>query len=168
MSHLVIDITSTENYNLNNYFMETELIYMYKKILVPVDGSETSTRSLEQAAELAAAFGSTITIFHVIVPLPSSVQRYVYVNNLVNEVQEYGREILASARETISGKYELEIDTDMIYGDPANEICYKAKTGAYDLIVMGSRGLNQITSILLGSVSSRVARHAPCAVLIVR
>lgn len=141
---------------------------MYKKILVPVDGSESSMASLKHAAELAVNLNSKITIFHVIAPLPSSVQRYVHVNNLVNEVQEYGKELLENARDSISKKYDLDIETDLIYGDPANEIVHKAKEGQFDLVVIGSRGLSQITSILLGSISRRVARHAPCPVLIIR
>jgi len=141
---------------------------MYKKILVPLDGSDNSLKTLDHAAEIASVFGSKIVLFNVITPLPSTVQRYVQVNNLVQEVREFGQGVLEDAKKAISEKYNLEIETDLIYGDPANEICNKAQKEQFDLIVIGSRGLNQITSIIMGSVSRRVARHAVCPVLIVR
>ncbi|HBX22604.1 MAG TPA: universal stress protein [Desulfotomaculum sp.] len=141
---------------------------MYKKILVPIDGSENSLKTLDHAAELASVLGSKIALFHVIAPLPSTVQRHVQVNNLVQEVQGFGQEVLEDAKKAIAKKYNLEIETDLIYGDPANEICDKAKKDQFDLIVIGSRGLSEITSIIMGSVSRRVARHAVCPVLIVR
>ncbi len=141
---------------------------MFKKILVPVDGSDNSLKTLDYAAELASAFGSKITLFNVIAPLPSTVQRYVQVNNLVDEVKAFGRGVLEDAKQKISEKYNLDIETDLIYGDPANEICSKAKKEQFELIVIGSRGLNEITSIIMGSVSRRVARHAVCPVLVVR
>jgi len=141
---------------------------MYKRILVPIDGSESSLRTLDYAAELASILGSQIELFHVIAPLPSTVQRYFQVNDLTQEIHGFGREMLEDAQKTISEKYNLEIETDLIYGDPANEICEKAKKNQFDLIVIGSRGLSDISSIIMGSVSRRVARHAVCPVLIVR
>jgi nucleotide-binding universal stress UspA family protein len=62
----------------------------------------------------------------------------------------------------------VPLETKLVWGNPADIICEEAKEAKYDLIVMGSRGLSQIKSYLLGSVSSRVTRHAPCPVLIVR
>ena len=140
---------------------------MYKKILVPVDGSENSLKTLEHAVKLASVLGSQVTLVHVIAPLPSSVQGYI-TNDLVKEVQSFGLEVLQNAKESIPPQFNLEIETDLVYGDPSNEICDKAKNDQFDLIVIGSRGLSQIVSIIMGSVSRRVARHATCPVLIVR
>lgn len=140
---------------------------MYKKILVPVDGSENSFRSLEHAAQLAQITGARLTLFHVIAPLPASIQRYAHANYLIKEVQDFGQEIIENAKESIA-VYNLEVETGMIYGDPAHEIIHKAKEEDFDLIVIGSRGLNPLTSIIMGSVSSRVARQANCPVLVVR
>jgi len=141
---------------------------MYKKILVPVDGSENALKTLDHAAELASILGSKVTILHVIAPLPSSVQGYIQTNNIAEEIRGFAQEVLDKAKESVINKYNLEFDTDLLNGDPANEICDKAKKDQYDLIVIGSRGLNQIVSFIMGSVSRRVARHAACPVLIVR
>jgi len=59
-------------------------------------------------------------------------------------------------------------DYEIVVGQPADEICKKAKDGGYDLLVMGNRGLGEIKGYLMGSVSNRVIRHAVCPVLIVR
>jgi len=54
------------------------------------------------------------------------------------------------------------------WGNPAEEILRAAEQEPADLIVLGSRGLSAIAQLILGSVATRVARHAPCSVLIVR
>jgi len=61
-------------------------------------------------------------------------------------------------------KYAIKI----LRGDPANTILTYAKDKPFDLIVMGSRGLNSFQEMLLGSVSHRVTKHAQCPVLIVK
>ena len=53
-------------------------------------------------------------------------------------------------------------------GHPADAIIDAAEQGGYDLIIVGSRGLNAVARFLTGSVSSRVVAHAPCSVLVVR
>jgi len=142
---------------------------MYKKILVPVDGSESSLKTLEHAAEMASLLGSKITLLHVIAPLPSTVHGYIQANELaINSVQIFAQEVLDKAKESISQKYNLEIETALGDGDPAYEICEKAKNEQFDLIVIGNRGLSQIASFIMGSVSRRVSRHATCPVLIYR
>jgi nucleotide-binding universal stress UspA family protein len=54
----------------------------------------------------------------------------------------------------------------MAYGEPADKIVAEAKEGAYDLIVVGSRGLGPLGQLLFGSVSARVVKTAPCSVLV--
>ena len=53
-------------------------------------------------------------------------------------------------------------------GHPANAIIEAAERGGYDLVIVGSRGLNAVERFLSGSVSGRVVSHAPCSVLVVR
>jgi nucleotide-binding universal stress UspA family protein len=62
----------------------------------------------------------------------------------------------------------LPFDLDVALGDPAEEIVRKAKREAYDLIIIGSRGLTVFKELLLGSVSQRVVHEVKCPVMIVK
>jgi len=145
---------------------------VYKKILVPVDGSEQAAKAALHAAELGGKLGSSVTIIHVVPSLP------LYVNTspdhfgniqqtIIDEFHRHGQEILEKTMAELAG-YNLTVDTVISIGNPAEEILKKAKQGGYELLVMGSRGLGEIKGYLMGSVSNRVTRHAVCPVLIVR
>ena len=136
---------------------------MYKKILIPVDGSEKAALAAKQAAELASILGSEVTLFHVVPVLP--VDRFRSI--VIEESRIQGKELLEQSRKELD-EFNITIDTDMVPGHPADAICLKARVDKYDLIIMGSRGLSGVKGYLMGSVSSAVTRYAPCPVLVVR
>lgn len=140
---------------------------MYKKILVAVDGSDISQKAIQQAAELALKFEAKVTLFHVVTPLPSTIRHSIYEQQLIDGIMEEGSNILDKAKIDLIS-FDVQADTDMIVGDPSTEICMKAKEGPYDLVVIGNRGLGALSGFIMGSVSRRVVRHAPCPVLVVR
>lgn len=145
---------------------------MYKKILIPVDGSHRAALAAEHGVELASKFQAEVTLFHVIPALPAYVNKYgdrlgnVY-QQINDELQKTGQEILEKAKKDLAG-YGVPVEIKIIWGNPAQEICNEVKEGRYDLLILGSRGLGEIKGYLMGSVSNRVSRHAPCPVLIVR
>jgi len=136
---------------------------MYKKILIPVDGSEKASLAAHQAAELASILGSEVTLFHVVPVLP--VDRFRSI--VIEESRSQGKELLEQSSKELE-EFNITIDTDMVPGHPADAICLKARVDKYDLIIMGSRGLSGVKGYLMGSVSSAVTRYAPCPVLVVR
>lgn len=145
---------------------------MYRKILVPVDGSEKASKAALHAAELASKMGSEITLFHVVPSLPpyvnTSPDRFGNIQQaIMDEFQKHGQDILSQVKSDLIG-YNLNIKSEIAVGQPADEILNRVKEQGYDLLVMGSRGLGEIKGYLMGSVSNRVARHASCPVLIVR
>ncbi|MFZ3131167.1 MAG: universal stress protein [Desulfosporosinus sp.] len=145
---------------------------MYKKILVPLDGSAPSLDAAKQAVGIAAALGSQVTFLHVLPTLGSYINLpRLYAsesyNQLIKEFNAQGETILAEAMKKIDLQ-GVTVDTKLESGDPAMKIIEMSKKGQYDLIVIGSRGLTGAKEVLLGSVSSRVADHAPCPVLITR
>ncbi len=79
------------------------------------------------------------------------------------EAEELLRKFRAEFRNT-----KAETHTCKMVGKPATELCKLASEEDIDLIVVGSRGLTGLQELALGSVSHRVAHHAPCPVLIVR
>ncbi|GAB6180475.1 universal stress protein [Desulfotomaculum defluvii] len=145
---------------------------MYKKILVPLDGSERSTKALFHSVSLAQKYTAKITLMHVVPNLPpyvnTAVDRLGHIpQSIFDELMRNGKDMLDQYVSSISDK---NIDTDkfIVMGQPADEILEKANQENYDLIVIGSRGLGEIKGYIMGSVSNRVSRHAPCPVLIVR
>jgi nucleotide-binding universal stress UspA family protein len=146
---------------------------MYKKILVPLDGSAPSLDAAKQAVGIAAALGAQVTFLHVLpnlgsyINLPRLYASESY-NKLIEEFNAQGETILDNVIKEIDTK-GVTIDKKLESGaDPATKIIEVSREGQYDLIVIGNRGLTGATEYLLGSVSSRVADHAPCPVLITR
>lgn len=139
---------------------------MYSRIVVPVDGSKTSDKAMQYAVNMAKHYGASITLIHVV---PSIVRAYSEVPLLVptKEFEEEGREILRKAEESIRAQ-GVQVKSEIVRGNPAEEILRFADGISADLIVMGSRGLSAIKAFLMGSVSHKVAAHAKCPVLIVR
>ena len=62
----------------------------------------------------------------------------------------------------------VQVETQVMVGEPFADICQSAAQEQADLIIMGSHGRTGLSHVLLGSVAERVVRHAPCPVLVVR
>ncbi len=140
-------------------------MYMYTKILVPVDSSDHSKKAVQHAAFLAKIYNAEITIFHVVQPLPGYIEQIDH-EELMDNLKKYAYKLV----DDIAGEVKrngVKVKTEVRVGHPADEICTESESG-YDLIVIGNRGLNPAMRLLLGSVTSRVCRHAPCPVLLMR
>ncbi len=141
---------------------------MFKKILVPVDGSDNSMMAAMIALDLATKNGGGITLLYV-------VRSYLFQFGvegsktpemaLTEYAEDMGREILKRIAEKIGAPdSELLIEK----GNPADVICSQADDGDFDLIVMGSRGMTGLTGTFIGSVSQKVVHMAECPVLLTR
>ena len=136
-----------------------------KKILVPIDGSEWSTRALLKARELAEAFQAELTILTVIDSI-----RYLdmdYKFDVVRDGIDLSKQLLEQSKSMFDG-YAGKVETAHKTGDVAEEIIRFAEKGNFDLIVMGSRGLGIFSRTILGSVSHKVLQHAKMTVMIVK
>ena len=139
-----------------------------QKILVPFDGSEQSRKALAHALIVARHSHTGLTLMHVI-DLNKKINAFeqVWLSGYVpEELKKSGYELLTKLAREIPP--EIEVDLQVEIGSPPESIITAAQDGRYDLIVMGSRGMGQIKSLLIGSVSQYVLLHAPCPVLIVR
>ena len=145
---------------------------MFKKILVPIDGSESAWRALEHALALGNKFGSEIIVLNVVqnynnisvLAVPLDANAVIESNN---ELRRIGGHILKNAETRLSeftGKVEYVLEE----GHPAETVLNLAKNQACDVIIIGSRGLSGIKEFFLGSVSSRVSQYAKVPVLIVK
>ena len=140
----------------------------YKKILVPLDGSDASRREMDEAIYLAGLSGAALLFLHIVdlnkeLPTP---QRIWEESNSLSEWEKAGAEKLANF--VVGVDDNVTHDDIVAVGSPGKTINRIAKEKACDLILMGSRGLNALENIVLGSVSQYVLAHAPCPVMVVR
>ncbi|MEM3521533.1 MAG: universal stress protein [Candidatus Bathyarchaeia archaeon] len=141
---------------------------MFKKILVPVDGSEDSKKALKYALDIANKYNSRLTALYVV-----SKRVYAHIHELgvlamlTNELELEGEKILEEAQ-GLAKLLGLSIETKLVHGFPAEEILNMAEKENYDLIVIGGKGLSGVKTFFLGSVSDKVTHHAKCSVLIVK
>ncbi|NTW06065.1 MAG: universal stress protein [Peptococcaceae bacterium] len=146
---------------------------MYKKILVPTDGSVMSDLAVEEALKMAKHLGAEVTVLNVtpdISPFligPYSGLPSKSLDSVVSEMGRNSKEIIEKVEKNYKDRYD-NFNTKVLSGDPAFAICNEAKEGGYDLIIMANRGLGEIKQFLMGSVSRRVVKHADCSVLIFR
>lgn len=147
---------------------------MFKKILVPIDGSNIAVSSLKSAAKMAESFGSEIMLFHVMQhPSPMEIfetysgKKGEIYYQIMDRVEKYGERVLQNAAKECSA-FKVNFKEKAVWGEPASEILQEALMGNYDLVVIGSRGLDDVEDWLLGSVSQRVVRRSRCPVMVVR
>ncbi|MEA4926443.1 MAG: universal stress protein [Syntrophomonadaceae bacterium] len=145
---------------------------MFKKILVPVDGSDSSLIAAETAANIAVKYEGIIKLLYVVRPY---IVQYPESNAGIGSPEalapagavELGKAVLERIKKEISAT-NVSVETELTYGNPAQMTVSTANAGNYDLIVMGSRGITGLTGSLIGSVSQSVVHTAPCPVLLTR
>ena len=144
---------------------------LYKKILVPVDGSVHSRKALSHAVALARSFAAEIGILYVSVlsqqvPLYDQVKGSKIPPNASTDPVNFAKAILSEAIKQVPE--DILVQTHNEVGEPRIMITDFAAQNAYDVIVIGSRGLGTISGLLLGSVSTYVVHHSSCPVLIIK
>ncbi len=141
---------------------------MFGHILLASDGAECSGQAAEFAGTLARKLRSQLTIINVFLPVPY-MPPYVELSKVGLDEQyraDSQQNALSGARRVLDG-LNVPYQCRKEIGDPAEEIIRAARAEACDLIVLGSRGLNTLQSVLLGSVSDHVTHRAHCPVLII-
>ncbi len=136
-----------------------------EKILIPVDGSDSSERALGKAIELANALKAKLIFLYVANVNQLAVNSCLSAE-LLEAMNKAGDVVLTHAEESSSNGIETE--RVMETGSPAPVIIDVAEEHGVDLIVMGSRGLGLVKGVLLGSVSQYVVENAKCAVMVVK
>jgi universal stress protein A len=148
---------------------------MVKKILVPVDGSDTAGKAAKYAADLAKQTGAAITLLSVIDTSPyttRSVPAVAAPAHLTEPIEDYLRQtagaFLSKAKEICKGR-KVRSKSVIRSGHPVEEILKEAKASGVDLIVVGSHGRSALGATLLGSVAFGIIhRDTAFPVLVVR
>ncbi|MBP2627708.1 MAG: universal stress protein [Firmicutes bacterium] len=144
---------------------------LYKKILVPVDGSKNSFTALAHAVTIARSLDAEISILYVSA-LSQQVPSYEQVKgtkipaNSSTDSVSFAKTIIAEALKHVPEG--IRVQTYNETGEPRIVITEFAQKSNYDMIVIGNRGLGTIASLLIGSVSSYVVKHSKCPVLVAK
>ncbi len=141
---------------------------MYKRVLIPLDGSALAEQALPHALAQARLFEAELILLQVLAPLPHSpllgepareraqtslnASAHEYLERLVARVQEHG----------------IRVRAVTVEGSPSMAITEFAEANELDLIVMTTRGQSGLSRWLMGSVADRVVRAAAVPVLLVR
>ena len=147
---------------------------MFKRILVPIDGSAHSMKAAEMAIELSRTYDTDLTFLHVTTKLnlPDALKDYIKGEQLSGQdllaIDEATKRIIADIRVRAEAEGVKKVKTIFREGKPARTIVAYARSARIEAIVMGSRGLSELESALLGSVSHKVASLADCTVMIVK
>ncbi|WP_121609106.1 universal stress protein [Mesobacillus foraminis] len=139
---------------------------MYKKILLAADGSEHSQRAADNAINLASCNpNSKLEIVYVVDH--DKVKSEVLSNWNSAEYKDKRKDRMKYV-EKMAQKAGISYEIKMLQGDPGPVIVDYVNKNRFDLVVIGSRGLNGLQEFVLGSVSHKVAKRANCPVLIVK
>jgi nucleotide-binding universal stress UspA family protein len=145
---------------------------MYQRILVPVDGSDTAKRGLEEALKLSKALGGQLRLVHIVddSALALNPETGIAAAPLVEDFAEGGKEILLEAK-ALAAAQGVDVDTALhenFTGRVADLIVDEAKKWRADLIVMGTHASGGIRHAVMGSDAEAVLHGAEVPVLLVR
>lgn len=145
---------------------------MYERILVPVDGSETSDLGLKEAIALARAVKGSLVLLNVVNGLPLLVEMASSqsVEDARRGIRRYGEEVVAKARQLAQ---QSDVAAEGVVRDVAGDaiapaILQEVRDQRCGLIVMGTHGRRGLKRLALGSDAQEVLRESPVPVLLVR
>ncbi|AVR00389.1 universal stress protein [Oceanobacillus iheyensis] len=138
---------------------------MFQKILIATDGSEHSFRSTQHAVQLADKFDGAIDIVYI-------VDGQTAKSDVLNSTDKYAiekkrNEKINAVKQMVTDA-NIECEAHILHGEPGPTIVGFANKHDFDCVVVGSRGLNKLQTMVLGSVSHKVAKRVECPVLIVK
>jgi len=141
---------------------------MYKKILVPLDGSELAEVVLPHVKEIAAGYGEgKVILLRIVEPLPAGTPPAVDFEVVQKAGAKAAEEYLARMKAQLS-KEGLNVEAKVLIGRPAETIIEFAQRNKVDLITLATHGRSGITRWVLGSVADRLVRSSSIPVLLIR
>jgi len=139
---------------------------MYQNILLAVDGSDNSLRATTEALKLMALQQSGEIEVVFVADFGKSRDEVLRYGD-IDELEISRRQKLFPIEELLKAQ-QTTYTIKVLHGEPGQSLIRHANDHAFDLVVMGSRGLGSFKEMVLGSVSHKVARGVKCPVLIVK
>ena len=139
---------------------------MYQSILLAVDGSNHSIRAAREAIKVAT-FNKDAKLTVVYVADHNNAKTEVLHSNSNEELDLARRKRLQPIEEALATN-GVDYVVKILHGTPGPSIVEFANDGDYDMLIIGSRGLNALQEMVLGSVSHKVIKRVDCPVLVVK
>ena len=135
---------------------------LISKILVAVDGSETSSKAAENAIDLAERYRADLIALYIVPPNIKS-------SEIFDLAKENGQKIVDEVKHEASAK-KLIVQTEVLLdiGSITKGIVEYAEKNNVNLIVLGTRGISGIKRMLVGSTASEVVKYSHCPVMVVK
>ncbi len=146
---------------------------MYRRILVPVDGSNISNVALREAIQSVSDRNAELRVVHVIEDVaPMWDVEFLNINEIREGLRQTGRRVLAKA-EAVARDAGIKTETKLVETSPpgariASMIAAEARAWPADLIVIGTHGRRGMDHLLMGSVAEGVVRLSSVPVLLIR
>ncbi len=142
---------------------------MYKKILMPTDGSACSQKAITEGLEVAKSMGASVTFLYAVENISSTLwispESVPYGLELIEDLKRVGNEALSKAAE-LAQAAGVAAETKLVEAKPVDAILAEAKN--HDLIVMGTHGRSGLDRFMLGSVTEAVLHRSDKPVLVLR
>ncbi|MDM5153448.1 universal stress protein [Bacillus sp. DX1.1] len=140
---------------------------MYKQMILACDGSEHALRAAKHAVHIAK-FSKEAKVEVVYVVDGRTAKSDIIQGQTDIETISASRKDRLKEIEVLLQREEVFYKTTILHGDPGDTLVQYVNTGDIDLVVLGSRGLNTLQEMVLGSVSHKVAKRVKCPVMIVK
>ena len=145
----------------------------FSRILVAVDGSESSEKVFDIAAQLCKLSGGKLYVVHVVMPLSiGGGFDYYYdasvIERLQEDMEERGKRLLANYSTEAENKHNIIVETILAKGSPPEAILKEAASKAVGLIVVGSKGFSGVKQFFIGSVPNSILHQSTIPVLLVK
>lgn len=147
---------------------------MYRKLLVPLDGSSLAERALIHAQSIAERYGAVIVLVHAVVPLPYVVPNPVMTTG---EAAPLIADAWAAARDEAHGYLrrargllpsDLTVETEVLDGPPATTLLEYAERAGIDMVVMTTHGHSGLGHLVFGNIAEQMLHEAKIPLLLIR
>lgn len=147
-------------------------MFAYQHILVPVDFSPVSQRSIHRAKELASQYQARLSLLHIVEDIPLGVTAFGDVSAIyiAPDTQEKLIESAHTQLADLANRMDLDttVQLEVINGYPNVDINSFAAENEVDLIIIGHSAKHGLMGLLMGSTAETVTKHAKCDVLVMR
>jgi len=138
---------------------------VFCKILVCCDGSKHSDKAIKLSCDVAKKYDSDLTIMYVV---DKTLKSDVFAGSEYTKIlRKYAQDTILKAQR-LAKSQGIEPNVIIKEGNVSEQIIQYSKKSGTDLIVVGSKGLGAVLRFMLGSVSTKIANHSLCSVLIVK
>lgn len=138
---------------------------VFCKILVCCDGSKHSDKAIKLSCNIAKKYDSDLTIIYVV---DKTIKSDVFAGSEYTKIlRKYAQDTILRAQR-LAKSQGIEPNVIIKEGNVSEQIIQYSKKSRTDLVVVGSKGLGAVLRFMLGSVSTKIANHSLCSVLIVK